>query len=257
MKKMLLLILIIVSSFLLISCTKQSEKPVAEIVLNKYYTAVIAGDYGTAYECLSIKTKSAYSMEKFKENHELLKKAYGVTKFEIVGTEGSDQLKTFKIKTTGTKPDSNIPEPAFVTLEDNQYKMIYMGEMFNELTALACHQIAFDNLYSKERDFDYIIHVSKKAIELDPENEFSYCDLARAYSLSGNMIAGLEAIDEYINLYPGFTKNDKALAEMYSLKGLNLVGQHKMMEAKAAYQKSLQLDPTDKNTNLSLQELNS
>jgi len=256
MKKILLLILIIVSSFPLISCSKQIEKPIAETIVNKYYTAVIAGDYGTAYELLSVQTKSLFSLEKFKDNLELQKKGYGLTKFEIVKVEGPDQYKIFTINTTGPKPDSIRSDYAMAKLENNQYK-IDMGDGvgFNNITALACNQIAHDNLYTKEKDFDNVIYYSKKAIELDPKNEFAYADLARAYTLSGNMKAGLEAIDKYIYLYPSLKQNDKELAQMYDFKGLNLLGQHKVEEAKAAYQKSLQIDPTNKDVFQSLQEL--
>jgi len=255
MKKIIYILIVLLSIPIMTSCANQN-KSLAEVkkesapeVVSKYYKAIIEGDYANAYNYLSLGSKAEYPLAVFIEYKEIQRTGFALVDFTIVNELGSDSNKTFelefKCKSASSDTSDLHPHIATVISENNEYK-VDLGDVFKSFTSFACVELASNNLFSHDKDFDYVAYLSTKAIELDPKSTFAYYNLAIAYSFTSIIDDALDIIEQYIILSSSLPENKYVLSRMYELKGLNMLGKHNGEKAKESYKKAYDIDPNNK-----------
>lgn len=100
----------------------------------------------------------------------------------------------------------------------------------------------------KARDFDKAVEYFKKAIELTPSDHTLYGNTSAAYFNSNNFDEALLYADECIKVNPDWSKG-------YQRRGMALASLDRKDAAKEAFQKGLELDPSNTQITSALQNL--
>ncbi len=106
-----------------------------------------------------------------------------------------------------------------------------------------CHEchVQLGEVYARQKQFDQAEAAFKKAIELKADSAAAYDGLAAIYNTQGKMDLASEASAKAVELHAASGGGDATSA--YNA-GAILVNSGKMAEAKAQFQRALQLDPT-------------
>ena len=264
MKKTRYLISVLILMILLVACSEQDNNKISldneinedtEAIYNTiedYYNLVMDGKFEQSYDYLSAKSKKDFPLKDYIEYEDIRSKAYNLTDYEIEKLENTtdDKIMVFMNNTRINKfysdgKDNSTPEIVFLEKEDNNYK-IELGDLFKYYTSWSYDSVAFEKLWNDDKDYDEVIYLSKKSLEIEPLNHRAYDNIVAAYTLSKNSDLALETISEYLTLYKYMdNEDDRVLANMYHQKGYNLWVKDNIEGAIKAFSKSLEIDPNN------------
>ena len=263
MKKILLTLLLLITSITLVACdTKPEGDPKA--VLEKHYSLILAKDYKGAYDLLDENSKKAITLEDFSEFNEVVSKTESNTKYTFSNpVEHKDTILNdiefsyfteFEVsrswKDLLTNKNENVNAEVCVVEEDGKWKVYDVDKTFNPKKEIASAYSYLGNMYL-EKDNKEAVTAFNSAIEYEKENPSHYYDLGYALMMDGNYDESINALNKSMEL----SKDNKELSsDIQVVLGLVFGEKSDLVKAKECFNKALELNPDNSDAKDMLQE---
>lgn len=253
LKKSKLYMLLLICILLLMPGCKPKGDPTQ--VITSYYQNVKDGNFDAAYDCLASDTMNNISKDDFNElqktNRELWQfKDFKITKVSeqqketVDGNEYSNVVKFNVIENNldyyKNKEQSNTVDK-YVINDNGNWKLLRSGNINEDI---ANNYFRIGGMYSegKGKEMNQIA-----AIE-NLNKALSKCDIVQAHYSLGYVYNKLNRNDEAIeqeNIYIEKAPDDKAKSNAYNIIGCAYLGKNDFKQAKASFQKALELNPNN------------
>ena len=282
--KFYIILLIIITSLSLTSCSIINNKNTASKTMTSYLLATNNKDYKKAYEHLSSQCKDKVSYDEYKDYQEQLSKIVleRNTTYEneqVLDTWVNEDGVEFKnvtkvLEKQNMKVDYKneiVSEKSesyrYLIKEGNEYKIIWSG-LFDENYSINYSDVAWQN-YDKDK-FKEAIEYSDKSLDIWSNNLESYMIKACSNYELRNYKTAIDDINTYISLledkeyiskyFPLLYSEEyinTGLSSGYNLKGLLLEFDSDSSGAEKAYEYAINLNPHNESANENLKRLKS
>jgi tetratricopeptide (TPR) repeat protein len=264
-KKHIVLIVIVLLIASMFAACKPSGDP--KEFVESYYQNIKDNKFDTAYDSLSSESQKNYTKENFVLYQQLLDETRDFTSFTVklvtenkkktidgVEYKNSDE---FEVTLTSLNLYTNQEETNTCTVyavnEDKQWKL-YCGQEDSKTNfAQAYHQIGlmyFDGI-GKTVDYNLAAENFNNGITASADYIYNYYDLARADISLKNYDGAQAQIDKFIQ--SATETNDQS--DGYNVKGLCYLAAGDKTNAKAMFNKALELNPDNENAKSNLSAL--
>ena len=282
--KFYIILLIIITSLSLTSCSIINNKNTASKTMTSYLLATNNKDYKKAYEHLSSHCKDKVSYDEYKDYQEQLSKIVleRNTTYEneqVLDTWVNEDGVEFKnvtkvLEKQNMKVDYKneiVSEKSesyrYLIKEGNEYKIIWSG-LFDENYSINYSDVAWQN-YDKDK-FKEAIEYSDKSLDIWSNNLESYMIKACSNYELRNYKTAIDDINTYISLledkeyiskyFPLLYSEEyinTGLSSGYNLKGLLLEFDSDSSGAEKAYEYAINLNPHNESANENLKRIKS
>ncbi|WP_289139172.1 tetratricopeptide repeat protein [uncultured Brevibacillus sp.] len=252
MKRFTLSLFVFVLIAALVGCSPKDDP---KVVLNTYYTNVMNANYEDAYAILSEADRKASSKEDFVLFMNLNAELYKWNGIEIKNKEMDSDSLVFtvaeKLHNNSDDRDESVTYKRAVIKENDEWKIFVNKNYGEEIPALqnSIGWMYIDGYIGPKRNGNEAAKWFHEALKRDASYYQAYYGLSLAYAMLGKYDDAMTVANKYISL----SKEEREQSGGYNVIGLCYMSRKDLVKAKEAFQKAVELDPTNEYaiTNLS------